>query len=294
MNGIRASIVVPAYNAEHMLGDTLRALQAQSGAPAYEVLVVDNASTDSTAAVARGLGVTVLHESKRGPAAARNCGIRAARGELILCCDADTVPSRRWVAEMTAAFNDAATVLAAGNTLCYPPQTAAERFVARSGLYDMEEKIRRPLLPFVMSLNLAVRRDAAVAVGGFCEELITAEDVDFSQRIVRAFGTAAVYVERAVLYHRVRSDARALARQAFSYGEGMAECYRRYPDEVQWSVGQTAHVVRRYAARGIETALCAMQTLVGKAPAGSLEFLRYRALWDRCFWGGFFTRYYAR
>jgi glycosyltransferase involved in cell wall biosynthesis len=89
------SVVIPAYNAAHTIGGTLKALQAQSDAPEFETIVVDNASTDDTAHVARQCGATVLYEQRRGPAAARNCGLRHASGEIIAHLDADTVPSRR-------------------------------------------------------------------------------------------------------------------------------------------------------------------------------------------------------
>ncbi|MDQ6825623.1 MAG: glycosyltransferase, partial [Candidatus Eremiobacteraeota bacterium] len=212
------SVVIPAFNATQTIGQTLAALNSQAGAAHFETIVVDNGSSDDTAAIAQRFGALVLNEEKRGPAAARNCGLRAARGDIILHCDADTVPSRRWVSEMLKAFVDPTTVLVAGNTLCYPPTTAAERFVERNGLYDTQRLLNRPVLPFALTLNLGVRRAAALSIGGFCEELITAEDVDFSQRLLSAFQTRIVYRENALLYHHCRSDAQALSRQAYSYG----------------------------------------------------------------------------
>ncbi len=288
-----ASVIIPAFNATKTIAQTLAALKSQAGAAPFETIVVDNGSTDDTLEIAQRLGAVLLKEKKRGPAAARNCGLRAARGDIILCCDADTVPSRRWVSEMLKAFADPATVLVAGNTLCYPPETAAERFVERTGVYDMQRALNRPVLPFVLTLNLGVRRAAALSIGGFCEELITAEDVDFSQRLLSAFQTRIVYRESALLYHHCRSDAQALSKQAYSYGDGMAECYLRYPNEIQWNFRQSALVVWRLSGRRCQTIVCAVASALGLGSAETLEFYHYRNLWEKQFFLAFFKKYYG-
>ncbi len=293
MPGIAISIIIPAYNAAATIAQTLAALQSQAGGITFETLVVDNGSSDATATIAKTCGATVLTEQKRGPAAARNCGLQAARGDIILCCDADTVPSRRWVREMARAFEQSETLLVAGNTLCYPPETAAERFVERTGLYDMERALSRPVLPFVITLNLGVRRTAALEIGGFCEDLMTAEDVDFSHRLLRAFNTKIVYRQSAVLYHHCRSDAAALARQAYTYGDGMAECYLRYPDQLSWNWRQSLLVASRLTTRRLETMICAARGALGHRDAETLEFFHYRNLWETQFFTAFFKKYYG-
>lgn len=290
---VQASVVIPAYNAEATLALTLAALRGQIGAPPFEIIVVDNASSDTTGQIARDAGAIVLHESTRGPAAARNTGIRAARGDVVLCCDADTVPSRRWVSEMVSAFDDPQTLLVAGNTQCYPPTTAAERFVVRTGLFDMQRALSRPVLPFVITLNLGVRRAAALAVGGFSEDIESAEDVDFSHRLLARFGAQIVYRERAVLYHRCRTNAHSLAKQAYLYGQGMANCYLRFPAVVQWNFVRSALVLVRLVARRAEALGCALRVLAGALPPEELEYHRYRNLWDSRFFAGFFQRYYG-
>lgn len=85
------SVVIPAYNEEGRLGPTLARIQEYLGRQDYdwEILVVDNASADRTAEVAREAGVEVLHEARRGKGAAVRTGMLAARGEYILFSDAD-------------------------------------------------------------------------------------------------------------------------------------------------------------------------------------------------------------
>src|SRR4051794_21426577 len=97
-SAIRYSVIVPAYNAEATLGACLRALLDQTLAPAaYEVIVVDDGSTDTTARVAARFPVSVLRQAHAGPAAARNQGARAARGEILAFTDADCEPVPAWL-----------------------------------------------------------------------------------------------------------------------------------------------------------------------------------------------------
>jgi glycosyltransferase involved in cell wall biosynthesis len=288
---VAVSVVIPAYNTSATLGETLRALQAQMAPPSHEIIVVDNASTDDTPLVARSYGVRLLYEPRRGPAAARNCGLRAACGEVVAHLDADTVPTRRWLREISSPFDASGTTIVAGNTVCYQPRTGAELYVAASGLYDTVRAITREVFPFVPSLNLAVRRRAALEIGGWCEEMPTGEDVDFSHRLLERFATKIVYAERAVLYHHTRADDAALRKQAWTYGEGAAELYRRYPGELRFDATRLVHVAWVLGSRTAlpYVALCVRAVKV--IPDAKLEFYRYHSLWTRNFWGGFLQAY---
>lgn len=291
MSGPFISVVIPAYNAAATLGETLLALRSQAGAPEFEILVVDNASTDDTARVAARGGACVLHEARRGPAAARNCGLHAARGSIVAHLDADTVPSRVWVREMVRGFESPSTVLVAGNTICYPPQTPAERYVHASGLYDTVRAISREVFPFAPSLNLAVRTDAARSIGGWNEEMPTGEDVEFSHRLRCAFDTPIVYAERAVLYHHTRADDAALAKQAWTYGEGAGDLYRRYRDDLPLDARTLSRIGGMLAKRAALSCVAPAMRAVGGMTDAQAEFAKYNALWTTSFWRGFSFTY---
>lgn len=99
----RVSVVIPALNDSPMLANALRALAVQSR-PADEIIVVDNGSTDDTAAVARASGARVIEEPLRGIFPATAAGFDAATGDLIARLDADSVPPSDWIQRVVDAF----------------------------------------------------------------------------------------------------------------------------------------------------------------------------------------------
>ena len=95
---MRASVVVPAYQSAATIGGTLDALARQDLDEPYEVIVVDDGSTDGSAEIAERAGVTsVLRQPNLGPAAARNAGVAAAAGDAIAFTDADCLPEPDWL-----------------------------------------------------------------------------------------------------------------------------------------------------------------------------------------------------
>src|SRR3954447_26423119 len=103
------SVVVPVRDGARVIGECLDALTAQRGAPPYEVLVVDNGSTDNTAAAVRAhpSAPTLVTESRPGSYAARNAGIIAAAGSVLAFTDADCTPAPTWLAAAMAALDGA-------------------------------------------------------------------------------------------------------------------------------------------------------------------------------------------
>jgi glycosyltransferase involved in cell wall biosynthesis len=289
---VTVSIVIPARDSAHTLGDTLRALNGQTGADALELIVVDNGSTDQTADVAHSWGATVLVETAPGPSAARNRGLRSARGDVVAHVDADTVPSRRWLRAITAPFADPTVILVAGRNVSYPASTAAERYIARSGLIESERAVHRPRFPFAPSMNMAVRRNAALDIGGWAEDLATGEDVDFSFRLCRAHSCVIEYVADAVVLHRNRACDEELRRQAWTYGEGAAALYRKYPSETGWNAGMVSTLAGQLAVRAARPPLLGLARLGGFSSVEQVEFARYHRMWTWAFWRGFASRYW--
>jgi glycosyltransferase involved in cell wall biosynthesis len=184
---VRVSVVIAARDAENSIGLTLQALQAQTFAGAYEVIVVDNGSADETAAVAEAQGARVIRRERgEGPGRARNDGVASASGEIIAFTDSDCEPDPRWLEAGLAAMAD--TDLLQG---CVVPAEHA-------GPFDRTLWVTRAHGLFETA-NLFVRRALFVQLGGFGVGL----EVDPSQQIGQArsgapFGEDTVFGWRAV------------------------------------------------------------------------------------------------
>jgi glycosyltransferase involved in cell wall biosynthesis len=116
---MRFSVIVPAYNEGAYLGRALHSLQHQDYDGNYEIIVVDNNSTDDTAAVAARYGVRVVGEPRQGVCAARQRGVDCAQGEIIVSTDADTTQPPDWLRTIDAGFHTSDKVVAVAGPCRY-------------------------------------------------------------------------------------------------------------------------------------------------------------------------------
>ena len=196
-----ATVVIPARDAAGTLGACLEALAEQGvPGPAASLVVVDDGSSDDTAAIAQRFGATVLAGPRTGPAAARNTGIRAASSDLVVFVDADTVPAAEWLREMLRPFDDPAVVAVKGRY-----KTTQRAALARFTQLEFEWKYARLAqarhVDYVDTGTAAFRRAPLVEAGGFDESLRTSEDVELAYRLA-AGGGRIVFNPGAVVLHR--------------------------------------------------------------------------------------------
>lgn len=227
---LNASIIIPCRNGALVLPHQLEALSTQANGPQFEVIVVDNGSTDGTTDVALGWmaalpNLRVLHAPRRGLGHARNAGLGTAEGELVLFCDADDVVAPRWVIEMCAQLGRHDLV---GGTLDFESLNDAKTVEWRRGTLPSGLPISMRFLPYAVGANLGVRRSVAVAVGGFAERYRRShDDVEFCWR-AQLQGFSLGYASRAIVAYRFRSSYRSLASQRFNYGRDYVRLYCEY------------------------------------------------------------------
>jgi len=213
---VDVTVVVCTYNRAQMLGNTLRSMLAlnTSGRFRYEVVVVDNASDDSTPQVIRswsakarqrGLTLRGVCERQRGVAAARNRGIAEARGQWIAFCDDDQVADPDWLREMLSMAEERGLLVVGGAIRLRLPKSAPEpapeirRMMGESYGMDFKQPYTRNETPGTG--NMMVHREVFRAVGSFDADLREAgEDTDLFRRI-RAAGIDAWYTPRAIVRH---------------------------------------------------------------------------------------------
>ena len=181
----RFSVVIPALDEERYLADCLRSLAAQDFAGGVEVIVVDNNSTDRTAAVARSFGATVVHEERPGVCSARQCGAALARGEIIVSTDADTTFDPGWLTRIDQALEQHPSCVAVGGPCRF---TADGPFWASMyprllfGLVALLHRLTGRVF-YVTATNLAFRRTAWSGYNTYMTQ--GCDEVDLLRRLKR-------------------------------------------------------------------------------------------------------------
>jgi O-antigen biosynthesis protein len=226
------SIVVPCYNSRMTIGECLASLEGQSyPREQYEIIVADNGSTDG------GLEwisahyplVRIVNAQLKGSGYARNAGIEAARGEIVLSTDSDCVANKDWIAALVTAFCTAPTATAAigGVIVPYSQRTAVERY-PEAWVTQPQHKLDGPQIRYTATPNAAFKRSALVAVGGF-DGSLGFDDTDLGVRLI-ASGYSVSYTDKAIVMHRNPATWRQLYRHRKKYGEFNYTLARAHPD----------------------------------------------------------------
>ena len=213
------SVVIPARNEEQTLPRQLDALLAQECDRDWEIIVVDNGSTDRTAEVVaaaqeRDARVRLVSETTPGLCFARNAGIRAAKAPAVAVCDADDLVADGWVEAMAVALTDHEFVTG--------PQELDRLneawLTASRGSNDVTvAPTFHSIFSYPNGNNFGLRKDVIALVGEFDQAYIGAEDVEFGLRAWTA-GLELHYEPRAAVHYAFRSAPRELWRQGMAYG----------------------------------------------------------------------------
>jgi glycosyltransferase involved in cell wall biosynthesis len=229
------SVIVPAYNAAATLGDCLNALLNQTmPRESYEILVVDDGSTDDTAVITQSMitqstNIQLLRlPQNRGAAAARNQGLAAAQGEIICFTDADCEPRPDWLEELTRPLLKPDITATKG---IYA--TRQRQLVARFVQIEYEDRYDRmagqPQIDFIDTYAAAYRRQPLQEVGGFDETIAYVEDQELSFRLA-AQGCVMLFCPTAVVSHHHSHTIARYARKKFWIGCWKARIISRFPD----------------------------------------------------------------
>lgn len=227
---LRVSVVLAARNAARTIADQLAALARQETAYDHEVVVVDNGSSDRTPAIAVRFAradsrIRVLSCSDVGVSPARNRGIRAARGALVLLCDADDVVAPQWLEAMVSTLARCDLVGGSIDVEALNPSWvgAVRRSPTEAGLPTAFS-----FLPYAIGANLGFRRGVFEAIGGFDPAFgFGAEEIDFCWR-AQYHGFRLGFTGDAVVHYRLKSGAGASLRQYRGYALGNARLYAKH------------------------------------------------------------------
>ena len=224
------TVVVPAHNAADILASCLSALALQDvPSDSYEVIVVDDGSTDATAEIARAHGLKVSSQPNAGPAAARNRGADIAQGAWLLFTDADCAPTPGWIRALTAPFSDPNVAGVKGAYLTHQ-RGIVPRFTQLEYADRYDRMAGVETIDFVDTYCAAYRRDVFLANHGFDTIFPTAsvEDQELSFRLAEK-GYRLVFAPDAQVYHRHNPTLWAYIRRKYRIGYWKALLARWHP-----------------------------------------------------------------
>lgn len=248
------SVIIPCYNAEAWVEKQAGAVLAQLG-PEDELLLVDNRSTDSTPDLIAALKAEdprvreVRADERQGVNHARNAGLAASRGDILLICDADDNLHPGWVESFRSTLAHGG--LAGG--IATPVDDAGRRLGPDLGLGEILGGPRYPL-----GGNMGMTRDVFEAVGGFDESFVGGHDeADFAWRAAKA-GFTARLAEGAHIDYLQRPTVAGTVRQRRSYARTSIQLWARHPDTADphgVSFSGAVKNLARNAGRGLKVKL---------------------------------------
>jgi glycosyltransferase involved in cell wall biosynthesis len=225
-------VVIACYNAAATIADQLEALAQQSWGHAWEVIVVNNCSTDDSVAVVNRYRNRIANlrlvdaSEKQGQAYALNVGVRVARAPYVAFCDADDVVGKGWVSAMGAALEHQELV-SGPHDISRLNSPEVQRSRGNAQPTGIQQYTNPPYLPHAGSGNMGVQRALFESLHGFDESMPALFDTDFCWRAQLA-GAKLTAVEQAVLHIRYRDSLRASFRQGKVFGYWNVFMYKRY------------------------------------------------------------------
>lgn len=230
------SVVVPALNCVDDVEGFVAAMRKQDyPADRFEVIVIDNGSTDGTYERARDAGLIALRRKERGRTKALNTGIAEAKGSFILTTDLSCRAEPWWIrtVEDTFARHPQAGCVAGDIRLLRTSGNAVIDFQERSGYMSplhAAARTRLPYMPFADGANASFRREVFDEIGGFEESFVKAGDVEICYRMFVMTDYSLVFNPEALVWEPGEPSLRALLHQRFRMGIGWNLMTLKYPD----------------------------------------------------------------
>ena len=229
------SIIVPVYNRAHEIGACLESLLSLDyPASRREIIVVDDASRDHTAAVVKRYDVRLIIQPRNlGQSAARNTGVQASRGKMIAFIDSDCIADSRWLRDLLPYFHDPRLALVGGSVDSFFAESRLDRYEEVHSPLNMGSRLvvgkGKHSVFYVPTCNMLVQKNIFIRAGGLDERLRVGEDVDLCWRLM-SMGHRLMYVPKGNVKHKHRNRFLTTFRRRFDYGTSEAVLYDRYRD----------------------------------------------------------------
>lgn len=256
-------MIVPVYNGANTIDACIESLLALDyPAERLELIFVDNASTDKTAQILDRYRekIRIAFEAKRGPAAARNRGLRVARHEIVAMTDADCTVDGNWLRRLIEPLDDSSVGLVGGTILSKRPCNAVELFGERVHDHRMAIEVWQP--PYVITMNWASRKSVLTQVDFFDESFFRCEDVDLAYRAFQG-GVQFAFAPKAVVYHRNENTLADLFHEGYLHGYYSVQAIKKH----QALLTRFGH--RRFQLASYAALFTSLRESLLAAPAGA-------------------------
>jgi O-antigen biosynthesis protein len=248
----KISVVVCSYNGSATIDETLTAL-ARLDYPDYEVIVVDDGSTDETSRLAEQYAVRLIRTENKGLSSARNTGMHAATGEIVAYIDDDAYPDPHWLTYLAASFARTDHAGIGGPNIAPPNDGAVADCIANAPGGPVHVLLSDELAEHIPGCNMAYRRDRLMAIGGFDPRFrVAGDDVDLCWRLQERGWTLGFSPAAVAWHHRRPSTVRYLKQQR-GYAKAEALLAEKWPAKYNSAGHLTWH--GRLYGRGVVEAL---------------------------------------
>ena len=242
----RISVVVCTYNGSRTIRDSLEGLR-KLAYPDFEVIVVDDGSTDDVAAIAHAYDVQVISTPQHGLSNARNTGMKAATGEIVAYLDDDAYPDPHWLTYLAATFLSTTHAGVGGPNIAPPGDGFIANCVANAPGGPVHVLLSDREAEHIPGCNMAFRKVCLEAIGGFDSQYrVAGDDVDVCWQL-RQRGCTLGFSPAAMVWHHRRNSIWAYWRQQYGYGKAEALLERKWPEKYN-SIGHLSWAGRVYGA----------------------------------------------
>ncbi len=265
----RISVVVCTYNGERTIRDCLEGLACLEYSN-HEVIVVNDGSTDNTAAIVQEYSFRLINTENRGLSSARNTGMEAATGEIIAYTDDDARPDAHWLAYLAATFVNKKYAAVGGPNIAPPEDGLIADCINNAPGGPVHILLSDSEAEHVPGCNLAVRRAELREIGGFDPIYrVAGDDVDVCWRL-RERGWKLGFSPAAMVWHHRRNSIRAYWKQQVGYGKAEALLEKKWPEKYN-SIGHLTWNGRLYG-KGFATPLNVLRARIFHGVWGSAPF----------------------
>jgi glycosyltransferase involved in cell wall biosynthesis len=265
----RITVVVCSYNGSRTIRDTLDGL-AGLAYPNYEVIVVNDGSTDNTPAIASEYDVTLISTENRGLSNARNTGWQEASGELVAYIDDDAYPDPHWLHYLAWTFLHTDYVGVGGPNIAPPGDGAVADCLANAPGGPVHVLLSDTEAEHIPGCNMSFRRNALAAIKGFdARYRVAGDDVDLCWRLQDHVGKIGFHAA-AMVWHHKRNSVKTYWKQQQGYGKAEALLEEKWPEKYN-ALGHFSWSGRLYG-KGITEALKFARARVYGGPWGTALF----------------------